>query len=139
MSKYVGVIGMQHGRKYWLTWMVGIVISSSVAIGMVWGTTQPVEATTQVSTATQTSEEQTVSDADFEKQIQTPIPDSDTIAQAFPDKELCQVVANGLGADSTDNLKKMVERTRLGGDWMDTSFIISPNWQYAPVTKPILN
>lgn len=130
---------MQQGRKYWLTWMAGIVISSGLATGLAWGTTQPVRAATQVSTATQTSEEQTVSDADFEKQIQAPIPDSDTIAQAFPDEKLRQVVASALGAKPTDNLKKMVEQSRLSGDWVDMAFIISPTWSVAPVTKPILN
>lgn len=103
------------------------------------GVERPALAATQDSVAEKTSTVATLDDADFEKQIQTPIPDDDTLEQAFPNKELREVVAYDLEAKPTDNLKEAVKRFR-NEDVFDRYFIISPDSNSkARVTEPILN
>lgn len=124
-------------KAKWLILVTGLI----VGVGLTTGVTVPtVQAATQVSTANQTSTVPTLADAAFEQQIQAPIPDGDTIEQAFPNAELRQAVAYALQANPTDNLKKTVDNFRQNENWLNRVFVISPDSQGFPtVTEPILN
>lgn len=135
-------------KQRWIRGSVGIALGIGLALGMA-GRPVMTHAATQVSLAEKTQTQKTLSDAAFKRQLEAPVNANQPIKDVFPDAALAAVVADALNVKVDDNLQAAVNVIKHGETLPDSDFsriiptdvhfLISPDWDEAPVTRPILN